>query len=279
MGWAVLVCGVVLLTLPAVAVFLRALLLDQVIGQPVDRLPSWFQSLQQVGIARVDTTDPTVSFTSVSFERDATLFALPYAAGFPQALVYLALAGALAAALAALAAALMATAAIMSEDVVHGLQPEMAPDNARIATTRVALLGAAFVTAWLAIAAPADPFKLFLWSLNFSASAVFPVLVLSIWWKRINAWGAMVGMLAGLGTAALAILLGEAGAHGPCRAPSRELSDLPAGDRGGHARQHADAGAGHGVCLNSMNEMRVPGGETLYDREVRLQRLKGPAPT
>jgi hypothetical protein len=31
--------------------------------------------------------------------------------------------------------------------------------------------------------------------------------------------------------------------------------------------------------LNSMNEMRVPGGETLYDREVRLQRLKGPAPT
>ena len=103
-GWAVLVSGVVLLTLPAVAVFLRALLLDQVIGQPVDRLPAWFQSLQQAGIARVDATAPTVSFTSVSFERDAALFALPYAAGFPQVLVYLALAGALAAALAALAA-------------------------------------------------------------------------------------------------------------------------------------------------------------------------------
>jgi cation/acetate symporter len=26
--------------------------------------------------------------------------------------------------------------------------------------------------------------------------------------------------------------------------------------------------------LDGMNEMRVPGGETLYDREVRLQRLK-----
>ena len=33
------------------------------------------------------------------------------------------------------------------------------------------------------------------------------------------------------------------------------------------------------ACLNSMNEMRVPGGETLYDREVRLQRLKSSAPT
>src|SRR6185295_19529340 len=78
MGWAVLVCGVVLLTLPAVAAFLRSLLLDQVIGQPVDRLPVWFQSLVQVGIARVDATEPTISFTSLSFERDAALFALPY---------------------------------------------------------------------------------------------------------------------------------------------------------------------------------------------------------
>ena len=31
--------------------------------------------------------------------------------------------------------------------------------------------GVAFITAWLAIAAPADPLKLFLWSLTFSASA------------------------------------------------------------------------------------------------------------
>ena len=51
LGWAVLVCGIVLLTLPAIAVFLRVLLVDQVIGQPVDRLPAWFQALQRAGIA------------------------------------------------------------------------------------------------------------------------------------------------------------------------------------------------------------------------------------
>ena len=93
-GWAVLIAGVVLLTLPAVAIFLRVLLLDQVIGQPVDRLPVWFQSLQQVGIARVDTTGrPSASPTSAS---TGTRRCSPsrYAAGFPQALVYLALAGA-----------------------------------------------------------------------------------------------------------------------------------------------------------------------------------------
>src|SRR5262249_35600511 len=37
-GWAVLITGAVLLTLPSVAVYLRVLLLDQVVGQPIDRL-------------------------------------------------------------------------------------------------------------------------------------------------------------------------------------------------------------------------------------------------
>ena len=30
--------------------------------------------------------------------------------------------------------------------------------------------------------------------------------------------------------------------------------------------------------IDSVHEMRVPGGETLYDREVRLLRLKSPTP-
>ena len=277
LGWAVLVSGLVLLTLPAVAVFLRALLLDQVIGQPADRLPDWFRALQQVGIARVDTTAPTVSFTSVSFERDAALFALPYAAGFPQVLVYLALAGALAAALAALSAALTAASAILAEDVVYGLRHEVAPDRVRIATTRIALVGAALVTIWIAIAAPADPLKLFLWALNFSASAVFPVLVLSVWWKRINAQGAIAGMLSGLSAAAVAVLLGET-----------EGWDLP-GTLAGAVGLPLGAAAAVAVSIltrvparsviDGVNEMRIPGGETLYDREVRLLRLKMPATT
>ena len=128
--------------------------------------------------------------------------------------MYLALAGALAAALAALAAALSATAAILSEDVVYGMHPEAAPEGARIGAARAGLLGTAFVAAWLAIASPADPLRLFLWSLKFSAAAIFPVLVLSIWWKRINAWGAMAGMLTGLLVTAFAMLMGESGAWG-----------------------------------------------------------------
>ena len=50
LGWAVFVVGFVLLTLPAVAIYLRLLLMDQVVGQPGDNLPQWFQLLQQAGI-------------------------------------------------------------------------------------------------------------------------------------------------------------------------------------------------------------------------------------
>ena len=44
---------------------------------------------------------------------------------------------------------------------MHGLPNETVPDSARIGTARLALLGVAFVTVWLAIAAPADPLHTF----------------------------------------------------------------------------------------------------------------------
>ena len=277
MGWAVLVAGLVMLTLPAIAVYLRALFLEQVVGQPGERLPIWFQLLQQSGIARIASKTQVVGFSDVGFERDAALFALPIAAGFPQALVYLSLAGALAAALAALSASLVAISAILSEDIVHGLPNEIAPDSARIGTARVALFGAAFVTAWLAIAAPADPLRLFLWAMTLSASASFPVLVLAIWWKRLNAWGAQAGMITGFAVAVFIILLSETGAAAFPSVLAGSVG-LPAGLIAAMAVSRMTPRPGRGM-LEIALDVRVPGGETLYDREMRLLRLKNRTPS
>ena len=272
LGWAVMIASIVFLTLPAIAVFLRQMVLDQVVGQPADRLPSWLQALELVGVARVDPTGPTVSFINISFDRDAAWFALSYAAGFPNALIYLSLAGAVAAALAALAAGLLAGANILSEDIVHGLRAEPATDAARIGTARAALGGLTFVAGWLAVAAPADPLKLFLWSLTVSASAVFPVLILSVWWKRATTWGAIAGMLAGLAVAVAGILLGEAGAWALPGVLAGAVG-LPAGFATAIGVSVLSPKPGRSV-INTLEEIRVPGGETLYDRELRLQRLK-----
>jgi cation/acetate symporter len=272
LGWAVLVAGVVLLTLPAVAVYVRYLLFEQVIGQSPDQLPAWFQILQQAGIAQIESSAQPVSLGRLSFERDAVLFALPIAAGFPQVLVYLALVGALAAALAAVSASLFALAAIVAEDVVRTSPVEAASDRARVGRARLALAGMACVAIWLALAAPADPLQLFLWAVTLSASACFPVLVLSIWWRRTKAWGAMAGMVTGLVVAAGAILLAEVGALAlpsalagvvalPCALLMTAVCSLIAPAAGGNV-------------LEQLREMRIPGGETVYDREMRLSRLK-----
>ena len=272
LGWAVMIVSIVFMTLPAIAVFLRQMLLDQVVGQPADRLPSWLQALELVGVARVDPTGPTVSFINISFDRDAAWFALSYAAGFPNVLIYLSLAGAVAAAMAALAAGLLAGANILSEDIVHGLRAEPATNAARTGTARAALGGLTFVAGWLAVAAPADPLKLFLWSLTVSASAVFPVLILSVWWKRATTWGAIAGMLAGLAVAVTGILLGEAGAWALPGVLAGAVG-LPAGFATAIAVSVLSPKPGRSV-INILEEIRVPGGETLYDRELRLQRLK-----
>jgi cation/acetate symporter len=273
LGWAVLVVGFVLLTLPAIGVYLRAMLLDQVIGQSGDRLPIWFQLLQQAGVARLESKTQMVTLGNVGFERDAVLFALPIAAGFPQALIYLTLAGALAASLAALAASLSALSAIIAEDIVHGIPKETLSDSSRIGMARVALLGVGFIAAWLAIIVPADPLELFLWSTSLTAAGLFPVLFFSIWWDRINAGGATVGMIAGFATTVLVILLSETG-----------LLSLPS-VLGGVIGLLISAASGILASLltpapgrnlrDIMSDTRVPGGETLHDREMRLSRLKG----
>ncbi len=277
LGWAVLVTGVVLLTLPAVAVYLRFLLFEQVVGQPPEQLPAWMQILQQAGIAQIEPGAEPVSLGRFGFERDAVLFALPIAAGYPQVLIYLSLLGALAAALTALSASLFALAAIVAEDVVRASPVEVASDRARLGRARLALAALAFVGIWLAIAAPADPLQLFLWSVTLSASTCFPVLFLSIWWRRTKALGAMAGMLSGLLVAGAAILLSEAGAIALPSALAGALG-LPCAMLVTIFGSLLAPAAGLNV-LEQLREMRMPGGETVYDREMRLLRLKNRSPS
>lgn len=271
-GWAVLIVGLILMTIPAVAIYFRYLVLDQVVGKSTDDLPAWFQLLQQAGIVKLEAKTQLILLSQIGMERDAALFSLPIAAEFPQVLVYLAIAGALAAALAALASSMMAAASIISEDLVIGLLDEQAPDRARLGVARLAIGGLGFVTLWLAMVAPGDPMELFLWAVNILAASCFPVLLLSIWWKRTNAWGALVGLTSGFLLTVFLMLLSETGAIG-----------LPGTISAALAAPVALVAAITTTLLTPVpsrsmvdvvREIRVPGGETVYDREARLMRLK-----
>lgn len=272
LGWATFLTGMIMLTCSSVAVFMRDIVMDTLVGHSHSQLPDWFRSLEAAGMVAVHGQVPRLPISSFSFKRDAILFALPIASGFPAVLLYLPLAGAVAAAIAAASMSALSLGSVLSEDVVNGLKWEPAPNRLRLLTARLAVAAAAAVGAWMALIAPADPLRLLLWALEISGSALFPVVVLSIWWKRLNALGALAGMAGGFATAVLAIVAGEAAGFG--------VDSVLAGAFGIPIGFATAVGASlmrpvpSRQSLDLLDDLRVPGGETIYDRELRLLRLK-----
>ncbi len=274
MGWAVLITALTLLTLVAAAVFLRGIVVDQVIGSTGGRLPRWFQSLQQSGLADVTSKTAIVTHDTILFRRDGALFALPLAAGLPAALVYVSLAGALAAALAAIAAGLAALGAMLAEDAFNPASRAASSDTARILTARIATGAVAAAAALIAVVA-SDPLQLALWGLALSAAAGFPVLALSVLWKRLNAKGALAGMVVGFAATTGLILLTETGALS-LAGPLAGAFGMPLAFLAAIVTTRMTAPVGRHT-LELVRDMRIPGGETLSDRQLRLQKLKVPS--
>lgn len=272
LGWAVFVFGALMLTASAVAVFHRDLVMTQLVGQSPTSLPEWFTRLVEAGHAAVDGRQPQLPMSSFLFKRDEVLFALPGINHFPAVLVYLALAGGVAAALCGAASSALALGSILAEDVVNGSRweaPEAAP---RLAVARAATAVVFVVAGLAALRLTADPLQIALWAIGISGATAFPVVVLSIWWKRLNTFGAVCGVGAGFATAVLAIIAGEASWFGM---PSEIVGAFAApvsliaaaiGTRVGSAPDRH--------VLELVRDIRMPGGEAVYDREQRLARLK-----
>ncbi|MBU2531281.1 MAG: sodium:solute symporter, partial [Alphaproteobacteria bacterium] len=115
LGWAIFFAGIVILTLSSIAIFLRAIVMSELAGRSVDQLPAWFMELQAMGLAKVAGSPNDLSMSNLLFSRDGILFAIPRALDFPDAMMYLVLAGAIAAALAAAATTAFSLAAILAE--------------------------------------------------------------------------------------------------------------------------------------------------------------------
>jgi cation/acetate symporter len=197
---------------------------------------------------------------------------LPIAAQMPAAVVYLAAGGIVAAALATAGAVALALGNILAEDIVYGLSWSPPGSAARLVVSRLALGMSAAVAGLLALAAPTDPLKLILWAVALTGAATFPVLVLSIWWKRLNEFGAVAGIVTGFCVTVLAIIAGEAGLTGTDSALAAAIG-LPAGAVATIAVALATP-APQRTLLELVRDIRVPGGEILYDREMRYQRRK-----
>ncbi|MFA9387084.1 MAG: hypothetical protein ACERIE_03340, partial [Methyloceanibacter sp.] len=159
---------------------------------------------------------------------------------------------------------------VIAEDVINGLSWEPLPSEPRVWVARIAFGVVAILGGLMALVAPTDALSLLLTCLALTGSTLFPVLALSIWWKRMNAFGAMAGLASGFGVAVVTMLAGSAiGLDGALAG----LLGIPASVLGTILASLATPAPTRSV-LELVREMRVPGGEVIYDREMRMLRLK-----
>lgn len=273
-GWAVAILGVLLMTFSSIAVFERDFLMSEIAGQIPDTIPPALRQLADLGIAALPAGQGKISATSVQFDRDSMLVALPVVMGMPQAVMSLITAGVFSAALAAAALSLTQIGIVIGEDVINAPRSWLASDFNRVNACRIAIVVAVGLACGGALLAGDDPLALLLTAFAFSGSTLFPVLLLSIWWKRTNAFGAMAGLASGFAVALMVVLMADLAGIGlpaamaPAAAVPISILVTMLVSRATPAPQRQ--------MLEMVRDLRIPGGETIYDRQARQSRQRGP---
>ena len=139
LGWAIFFAGVVIITLSAIAMFLRSIVMTDLVGRTPAELPLWFTELAARGLAAIEGSTPVVTLPSLKFARDGILFAVSGALEFPSIVLYLVLAGVIAAAFAAAITTAFALTAVLAEDVFGGLKLGLQSDAVRVMTAAIRL--------------------------------------------------------------------------------------------------------------------------------------------
>jgi cation/acetate symporter len=108
-------------------------------------------------------------------------------------------AGGLAAALSTADGLLLTIANALSHDLYYKMLDPNAPTARRVMLSKVLLLVVALLAAYVASLKVADILFLVSAAFSLAAAGFFPALVLGIFWKRASKWGAVLGMLSGVG--------------------------------------------------------------------------------
>jgi len=199
---------------------------------------------------------------------------LPVAANFPDTVAHLVAAGVIAAIFAAATAHFLAVANMVTDDVILGLSGDSASELARAIVARVVLAVVVTLGGYLVLNVSGDPFRIMLLALSLAGSTGFVILVLSIWWKRLNMVAALVTMMSGFFLAGAYMFLTEQrviGLIGGIDAIVVAAVVVPVTGVIAGVVSLLTEPPGRQV-RDFVRDLRVPGGETVYDRERRLAR-------
>ncbi|MCA8891271.1 MAG: cation acetate symporter [Hyphomonas sp.] len=226
-GWALVFIALLYTTAPAVASLARLNFIDTVnestyiasdadydteaaaiVAEGGKPIPKWFKDWEKIGLLEVTDKngDGVVQYRAgadnevTKLDRDIIVTANPSIAGLPAWVIGLVVAGGLAAALSTAAGLLMVISSSVSHDLCRRTFFKGMTDQQELLTARGAAAGAVILagimgmnTAKLGFVAQVVAF-----AFGLAAASLFPVIVLGIFWKRMNREGAIASMLTGL---------------------------------------------------------------------------------
>ncbi len=238
-GWALLFIAILYTTAPAIAVFARANLLDTVPGVAYAEAPGWVSTWEDSGLVawvdkngdgviqhapgavfagtpeflsaedgtflrgdhgqRLLSNEPTDGANELFVDRDIMVLANPEIANLPDWVIALVAAGGLAAALSTAAGLLMVISSAVSHDLVKRMIRPDISEKSELTLARVAAAVAVVFAGYLGINPPDYVAAVVAFAFGLAASSFFPAILLGIFWNRMNAAGAIAGMVAGIG--------------------------------------------------------------------------------
>ncbi len=231
-GYALLFIAILYTTAPAVAAFARANLINNVQNQNYAEVPGWFKTWEDTGLIawqdknedgaiqyaaglpftgkpefselrgaqgeRLVTNPSAANANELYIDRDIMVLANPEIAGLPNWVIALVAAGGLAAALSTAAGLLLVISTAISHDLLRKTFLPQISDRQELLYARFAAAAAICVAGWFGIHPPGFVAQVVAFAFGLAAASFFPVLLLGIFWQRMNREGAITGMLVGL---------------------------------------------------------------------------------
>jgi cation/acetate symporter len=213
-GWALLFIALLYTTAPAVAVFSKTNLLEDVANQPWSERPDWIRNWEETGLMAFEdangngtvdsiTSNPETTPGELVVSPDIMVLANPEIAGLPAPVVGLVAAGGLAAALSTASGLLLVIGSAIGHDLYYKRFRPQATEKQRLAAGRIAIGGAVLVAGYFGVNPPGFVAQVVAFAFGLAAASFFPIIVLGIFWKKTNAVGAVSGLVTGLTLTAL----------------------------------------------------------------------------
>lgn len=200
--WSLFFIFLLYFTAPCLAVLAKFDIYSNLVGSRFAELPAWAAAWRIVDPSLLTITDLNfdgiVQLAEIVLGGDIIVLATPEIAGLPYVVSGLVAAGGLAAALSTADGLLLTIANALSHDLYYKMIDPQAPTGRRVTVSKGLLVIVALIAAYVTSLKPGNILFLVGAAFSLAASAFFPALVLGIFWKRANKWGAICGMVAGL---------------------------------------------------------------------------------